>query len=139
METELSPINMADIGLNRFPTQTFMCCISMAAIKSIELTLKLNEINRFPKPNLTDTFHQIIHFALIDHALVRAINELNRHRHSPFHKSGFCGNEAILDALGKDSRQETGVIIFSVHHRHDRTDTNRLRACFSNCCRRLSC
>jgi hypothetical protein len=98
MKMERSPINMADIGLNRCPAQTLMCCVSMATIEPIELTLKLNEINRFLKPNLTDTLHQINDFVFIDQALMRAVNSIDRHRNTPFHQSAFCWNEVIHNA-----------------------------------------
>ena len=99
MKTERSPVNMADIRLNRCPAQTLMCCVPMATIESIQLTLKLNEINRLQKPNLTNTFHQINDFAFIDQALIRAINGLKRHWNSPFHQSAIGWNEVILPSL----------------------------------------
>jgi hypothetical protein len=89
MKTERSPVNMTDIRLNRCPAKTLMCCISVAPIESIQLTLKLNEINRLQKSNLTDAFHQINDFTFIDQALMRAINGLNRHWNAPFHQSAF--------------------------------------------------
>ena len=88
---------MADIDLNRGPAQTLMCCISMVTIESIELTFKLNKINRFLKPNLTDTCDQINDFAFIDQALLRSINALDRYRNKPFHRSAFCWNEVIYN------------------------------------------
>ena len=57
MKAECCPINLTDIGLNRFPAQTLMCCVSMAAIKSIVLALKLDKIDRLLKPNLANTSH----------------------------------------------------------------------------------
>jgi len=57
MKAECCPINLANIGLNRGPAESLMCCVSMAAIKSIEFTLKLDEIDWFAKPYLADTSH----------------------------------------------------------------------------------
>ena len=94
MKAERSPVNLANVGLNRCPTQALMGCVSMAAIKSIEPSLKLNEIDRFLKADLADTFHQIIHFDFIDHALMRAIDGLNRHSHAFLHRSALSCNEA---------------------------------------------
>jgi len=112
MKTERSPVNMADIRLNRCPAQTLMCCVSMATIESIQLTLKLNEINRLQKPNLTNTFHQINDFAFIDQAFMRTINGLNRHWNAPFHQSAFCWNEVMSPSLttvtAKSKRMQRG-------------------------------
>ena len=57
MKSERCPINLADIGLNGFPAQTLMRCVSMATIKAVELTFKLDKINWLLKTNLTDTFY----------------------------------------------------------------------------------
>jgi hypothetical protein len=70
----------------------------MAAIKSIEFTLKLDEIDWFAKPYLADTSHEFSHFVFVDHALVRAINSINRYSNSLFHSSALGGIEALRDA-----------------------------------------
>ena len=94
MKTECSSINLANVGLDRCPTQALMGCIAMAAIKSIEPSLKLNEINRFLKADLVDTLHQIFHFAFINHALMRAIDGFNRHSHAFLLASALSCHEA---------------------------------------------
>lgn len=106
METERSPINLTNVGLNRCPAETHMRCIPMAAIKSIEPTLKLNEIDRFLKPNLLDASDQIIHFSFIDHTLMRAVNGFNRNGYSLFHDEAVGENEAIGSAITAEIEQK---------------------------------
>ncbi len=106
METERSPIYLTNIGLNRCPAETLMRCIPMAAIKSIEPTLKLNEINRFLKPNLLDASDQIINFPFIDHTLMRAVNGFNRNGYSLFHDEAVGENEAIGSAITAEIEQK---------------------------------
>lgn len=83
-----------------------MRCIPMAAIKSIEPTLKLNEIDRFLKPNLLDASDQIINFPFIDHTLMRAVYGFNRNGYSLFHDEAVGENEAIGSAITAEIEQK---------------------------------
>lgn len=83
-----------------------MRCIPMAAIKSIEPTLKLNEIDRFLKPNLLDASDQIINFPFIDHTLMGAVNGFNRNGYSLFHDEAVGENEAIGSAITAEIEQK---------------------------------
>ena len=54
---------------------------------------------------------RIIHFALLDHALMRTINRLKRHHNTLFHRSTLSWNEMIHDAWGKASDQKIEAAI----------------------------